>query len=122
MSLSDQSLHLAFGISNPEIPHDAGGSESDDAELSDCTLMALNYLWQEIMIWLNWGNFRVRDSILAITLATSIRFAHMTPIRKSLFGAHVMATELCSVCIVSSPKSAVFLSKTIILDIFFLLW
>jgi hypothetical protein len=37
-----------------------GGSESDDAELSDCTLMALNYLevgasksaqnWQEIII------------------------------------------------------------------------
>jgi hypothetical protein len=25
---------------------DAGGSESDDAELSDCTLMALNYLEQ----------------------------------------------------------------------------
>jgi hypothetical protein len=25
---------------------DAGGFESDDAELSDCTLMALNYLEQ----------------------------------------------------------------------------
>jgi hypothetical protein len=26
--------------------NDAGGSELDDAELSDCTLMALNYLEQ----------------------------------------------------------------------------
>jgi hypothetical protein len=25
---------------------DAGGSESDDAEMSNCTLMALNYLEQ----------------------------------------------------------------------------
>jgi hypothetical protein len=28
-------------------PSDAGGSESDDVELSDCTLMALDYLERE---------------------------------------------------------------------------
>jgi hypothetical protein len=60
--------------------------------------------WQEIVIWPNWGNFWVRCSNLVITLATSIHFAHMTPIRKALFGAHVMATQLCSVRLVSSPK------------------
>jgi hypothetical protein len=60
--------------------------------------------WQEIVIWLNLGNFRVHCSNLAITLATSIRFAHMTPIQKALFGAHVVATELCSVRLVLSPK------------------
>jgi hypothetical protein len=60
--------------------------------------------WQEIVIWPNWSNFRVRCSNLAITLATSIRFAHMTPIQKAIFGAHAVATELCSVRLVSSPK------------------
>ncbi|KAE8691269.1 Detected protein of unknown function [Hibiscus syriacus] len=42
-----------------------GGSETDDAELSDCTL-------------------------LAITLATGVRIAHKTPIRKALFDAHAL--------------------------------
>ncbi|KAE8676151.1 putative CCCH-type zinc finger family protein [Hibiscus syriacus] len=41
------------------------GSETDDAELSDCTL-------------------------LAITLATGVRIAHKTPIRKALFDAHAL--------------------------------
>jgi hypothetical protein len=33
----------------------------------------------------------------------------MTPIRKALFGAHVMAIKLCSVRLVSSPKIHVLL-------------
>ncbi|KAE8702634.1 putative CCCH-type zinc finger family protein [Hibiscus syriacus] len=49
---------------------DAGGSEIDEAELSDCTLMAL--------------------SLLAITLATGVRIVHKTPIRKALFDAHAL--------------------------------
>jgi len=79
--------------------------------------------WQEIVIWPNWGKFWVRDSILVITLAMSVRFAHMTLIWKALFGVHVMATKPHSVRLVSSPKSTVFLSKNLILDIFFFhLW
>jgi hypothetical protein len=46
----------------------------------------------------------MRYNNLAITLATSIRFAHMTPIWKARFGVHIVATELCSVCLVSSPE------------------
>ncbi|KAE8707273.1 BTB/POZ domain-containing protein [Hibiscus syriacus] len=53
---------------------DAGGSETDDAELSDCTL-------------------------LAITLATGVRIAHKTPIRKALFDAHALHIELRSMII-----------------------
>ncbi|KAE8672853.1 putative CCCH-type zinc finger family protein [Hibiscus syriacus] len=49
------------------------GSETDDAELSDCTLMALRY-----------------HGLLAITLATGVRIAHKTPIRKALFDAHAL--------------------------------
>jgi len=88
----------------------------DGAELPGTGRSAQN--WQEIIILSNWGDFWVRCSILAITLATSIRFTHMTQIQKALFGAHVVATQLRSVRLVSSPKSAVFLSKTLILDIF----
>ncbi|KAE8671810.1 ABC transporter B family member 7 [Hibiscus syriacus] len=44
---------------------DVAGSETDGAELSDCTL-------------------------LAITLATGVRIAHKTPIRKALFDAHAL--------------------------------
>ncbi|KAE8730445.1 ABC transporter G family member 6 [Hibiscus syriacus] len=51
---------------------DAGRSETDDAELSDCTL-------------------------LAITLATGVRIAHKTPIRKALFDAHALHIEICSI-------------------------
>ncbi|KAE8696147.1 putative CCCH-type zinc finger family protein [Hibiscus syriacus] len=56
---------------------DAGGSETDDAELSDCTL-------------------------LAITLATGVRIAHKTPIRKALFDAHALHIELRSIASTSS--------------------
>ncbi|KAE8728491.1 Cysteine synthase [Hibiscus syriacus] len=52
-------------------PPGTGGSETDDAELSDCTL-------------------------LAITLATGVRIAHKTPIRKALFDAHALHIELRS--------------------------
>ncbi|KAE8681393.1 putative SNARE-like superfamily protein [Hibiscus syriacus] len=48
------------------------GSETDDAELSDCTL-------------------------LAITLATVVRIAHKTPIRKALFDAHALHIEIRSI-------------------------
>jgi hypothetical protein len=64
--------------------------------------------WQEIVIWPNLGNFWVCCSILDITLATSIRFAHITQIWKDLFGAHVVATQLRSVHLVSSPKICCF--------------
>jgi len=60
----------------------------------------------------------VRCSILVITLITSIRFTHITPIQKALFGVHVMATKLCSMRLVSSPKFAIFISKNLILDFF----
>jgi hypothetical protein len=74
----------------------------DDAELPGVGRSAQD--WQEIVIWPNWGNFWVRCSILAITLATSIRFVHMIPIRKALFGAHIVAIEICLVNLISSPK------------------
>ncbi|KAE8669163.1 Elongation factor Ts isoform 1 [Hibiscus syriacus] len=56
------------------------GSETDDAELSDCTL-------------------------LAITLATGVRIAHKTPIRKTLFDAHALHIEICSMRIFSCESS-----------------
>ncbi|XP_068649597.1 uncharacterized protein [Aristolochia californica] len=56
---------------------DAGGSKSDDAELSDSTLLALRYL-------------ELADQ------CKDGRTAHMTPIWKGLFGAHVVVTKLCS--------------------------
>ncbi|KAE8672957.1 putative Quercetin 3-O-methyltransferase 1 [Hibiscus syriacus] len=49
------------------------GSETDDAEL-----------------------------LLAITLATGVRIAHKTPIRKALFDAHALHIELCSIASTSS--------------------
>ncbi|KAE8735120.1 ensconsin-like [Hibiscus syriacus] len=54
---------LTAAVRLNDLDFDAGGSETDDVELSDCTL-------------------------LAITLATGVRIAHKTPIRKALFDAH----------------------------------
>ncbi|KAE8716482.1 hypothetical protein F3Y22_tig00110114pilonHSYRG00103 [Hibiscus syriacus] len=70
---------------------DAGGSETDDAELSDCTLMALRY----------------HELSFGHNLATGVRIAHKTPIRKALFDAHALHIELCSM-IITIPSGVKF--------------
>jgi hypothetical protein len=74
--------------------------------------------WQEIVIWPNWGNFQMRCSNLAITLVTSIRFAHMTPIRKLSLTRTPWPPSYARCTSFRDLKFAVFLFKTLILDIF----
>ncbi|KAE8657740.1 BTB/POZ domain-containing protein [Hibiscus syriacus] len=61
------------------------GSETDDAELSDCTLMALRY-------------HELADQ------RKGVRIAHKTPIRKAIFDAHALHIELRSMWSFFQPQ------------------
>jgi hypothetical protein len=111
-------LILHGDISNFICMHWCKRSESDDAELSDCTWMVLNYLERVDQHKISKKSWSGLIEVI-FECAMRVRFAHITSIQKSLFGAHFVATQLSSVCLIWTQKSAVFPSKNLILDIFF---
>ncbi|KAE8732337.1 hypothetical protein F3Y22_tig00002237pilonHSYRG01828 [Hibiscus syriacus] len=73
----------------------AGGSETDDVELSDCTLMTLRY-------------HELADQ------RKGVKIAHKTPIRKALFDAHALHIELYSMIItILSGVTNIMFSKNV---------
>jgi len=61
---------------------------------------------------------RACSSKSTLSFATSIRIAHMTIIWKALFGANVVASELCSMRVVFWPKIHYFQSNSLFYAIF----
>jgi hypothetical protein len=70
---------------------------STDAKLSNSELIALKYLEREYQ--------------QKIVKTPRIKIAHKTPIRKTLFGTHIMATQQRSVCAFLAQNSLFFLQN-----------